>query len=42
MDAAMIEFVERNNRDADPTNAADLSEIYKIGKKYAGIGGKRR
>tara|TARA_R100000697_G_scaffold123740_1_gene158026 strand:+ start:1852 stop:5700 length:3849 start_codon:yes stop_codon:yes gene_type:complete len=42
MDAAMIEFVERNNREPDPKSAADLAEIYKIGKKYSGIGRKRK
>lgn len=42
MDAAMIEFAERNNREPDPKSASDLAEIYKIGKKYSGIGRKRK
>lgn len=42
MDAAMIEFAERNNREPDPKSASDLAEIYRIGKKYSGIGRKRK
>ncbi len=42
MDAAMIEFTERNNREPDPKSASDLAEIYKIGKKYSGIGRRRK
>jgi hypothetical protein len=42
MDAAMIEFAERNNREPDPKSASDLAEVYKIGKKYSGIGRKRK
>jgi len=42
MDAAVIEFTERNNREPDPENADDLAEVYNIGKKYSGIGRKRK
>lgn len=42
MDAAVIEFTERNNREPDPESADDLNAVYNIGKKYSGIGRKRK